>query len=246
MPHGEKPHSENMAMSPLRRHLSRTPASRRRGRRLPPLAVAAAAVLLAASLLAAILPAAPVNAAGGDEDWPCIQRLVPRISAAQVWGGPEPQPDMWAGNLDIARLASKIAVRRTPDKEAEKLVERFADKLAEDKDTAAANRALTGLFGRSLEIVNADRASLIAGIKRFARRQALLAERIRANRAKVRQGTDAETPLEDSVTLAEAIAWDQRVFDEREKSLTYLCEQPVLLEQRAFLLGRAIGYFLEE
>ncbi|AXS39752.1 hypothetical protein D1F64_06415 [Breoghania sp. L-A4] len=183
-------------------------------------------------------------AAGDDPDWPCIQRLVPRISPAQVWTGPEPKPEMWAGNLDISRLASKIAVRRTPISEAEKLVERFAEKQTEALGTQGANRALTGLFGRSLDIINANRASLIAGIKRFARRQAELAARIRDNRAKLQDGGDAE--ISDGVTLDDALTWDLRIFDEREKSLTYLCEQPVLLEKRAFALGRTIGYYLED
>lgn len=195
--------------------------------------------------VAYLLPAATPLAAGNDPDWPCIQRLVPRISAAQVWSGPLPEAEMWAGNIDISRLASKIAVRRTPINDAEKLVERFADKQLADMETADANRALTGLMGRSLEIINSNRASLIAGIKRFARRQAQLAERIRANRVKA-QGTGGEAEIEAGVTLNDALVWDLRIFDEREKSLTYLCEQPVLLEQRAFALGRSIGYFLEE
>lgn len=204
--------------------------------------------LLGLSALALLIPAA-AYAAGNDAYWPCIQRLVPRITVAQVWAGPEPDADMWAGNLDISRLASKIAVRRTPIIEAEKLIERFADKQLADKSAAEANRALTGLFGRSLQIINDNRASLIAGIKRFAKRQAQLAERIRENRAAAQNGpggTGGKTEIEAGVTLNDALVWDLRIFDEREKSLVYLCEQPVLLEQRAFALGRAIGYFLEE
>lgn len=187
----------------------------------------------------------PARAAGSDPEWPCIQQLVPRISAAQVWGGPPAEPETWAGNLDISRLASKIAIRRTPMKEAEKLVKAFADSQAESGDIPAMNRALTGLFGRSLQIINANRASLIAGIKRFARKQAQLAERIRQNRSiAAEKGPEAE--LADGVSVADSLVWDIRIFDDREKSLTYLCEQPVLLEQRAFALGRTIGFFLEE
>lgn len=211
--------------------------------------VRSAVITAGTPLLVLLINPVAVHAAGNDPDWPCIQRLVPRISAAQVWGGTAPEPDMWAGNIDISRLASKIAVRRTPIKEAEKLVERFADKQLADMTTADANRALTGLMGRSLQIVNGNRASLIAGIKRFAKRQSQLAERIRANRVKAQGGAGGNggaTEIEPGVTLNDALIWDLRIFDEREKSLIYLCEQPVLLEQRAFALGRSIGYFLEE
>ena len=39
--------------------------------------------------------------------------------------------------------------------------------------------------------------------------------------------------------------WDIRVFEDRRSSLGYLCEQPVLLEQRAFALARTIAGHLE-
>jgi hypothetical protein len=40
-------------------------------------------------------------------------------------------------------------------------------------------------------------------------------------------------------------SWDMRLYEDRRDSLTYLCEQPVLLEQRAFALARAIAGHLE-
>ena len=48
------------------------------------------------------------------------------------------------------------------------------------------------------------------------------------------------------ILLGRAREADLRIFDEREKSMTYLCEQPVLLEQRAFALGRTIYFFVED
>lgn len=188
--------------------------------------------------LLTLLPAGVRAAASDDPDWPCIQRLVPRISAAQVWGGPEPEPALWQGDIEVSRLASKLAARRTPLNETEKLVEDFAE--AQPKQ--ALNEKLTALFGRTLQVINQDRASIIAGIKRFAKRQRQLAERIRETRAKLRDGNGTASDDE----LRELLTWDLRIFDEREKSMTYLCEQPVLLEQRAFALGRTIYFFVED
>src|SRR5438094_275473 len=50
-------------------------------------------------------------------------------------------------------------------------------------------------------------------------------------------------PKADQAKLAdagEALNWDLRVFDERQKSLRFVCEVPVLIEQRLFLLARTI------
>ena len=185
------------------------------------------------------LPTGARAAASSDPDWPCIQRLVPRISAAQVWAGPEPSPADWRGDIEVSRLASKLAARATPLEETEKLVEAFAE--AQPKQ--AVNGKLTALFGRTLEIINQDRASIIAGIKRFAQRQRALSERIREARATLTQSANTAGGNTD---LTEQLNWDIRIFDEREKSMTYLCEQPVLLEQRAFALGRTIYFFVED
>src|SRR5512138_2870995 len=175
--------------------------------------------------LLAITPAPGRAATSDDPDWPCIQRLVPRITAAQVWGGPE--PGAWQGDLDVDRLAAKLAARKTPIADTEKLVETFV----EAQPDAEVNDRLTAVMGRTLDIINRDRASIIAGIKRFSQRQRALAERIRTTRATIKETAGSAALSND---MAEQLSWDLRIFDEREKSMTYLCEQPVLLEQRAF------------
>lgn len=195
-------------------------------------------VTLLCLALLTLLPAAARAATSDDPDWPCIQRLVPRISATQVWAGPEPEPALWQGDIEVSRLAARLAARRTPLNETEKLVEDFAEAQAKD----AVNAKLTALFGRTLQVINQDRASIIAGIKRFAKRQRQLAERIRETRGKMKDGS-GEASDDD---LRELLTWDLRIFDEREKSMIYLCEQPVLLEQRAFALGRTIYFFVED
>jgi hypothetical protein len=190
-------------------------------------------------VVALMLPPATARAAAADPDWPCIQRLVPRISAAQVWAGPEPDPDSWQGDVEVNRLGSRLAARRLPLEEADKLVEAFAAA----QPGAALNDRLTALFGRTLQVINQDRASIIGGIKRFAQHQRQLAERIRQTSAQLK---DSDTTAAPGTDLTEMLTWDLRIFEEREKSMTYLCEQPVLLEQRAFALGRTIYFFVED
>ena len=182
--------------------------------------------------------ARPLAAAGEDPDWPCVQRLVPEIAPGMLWAGPpldavdrEPVPG-------IEALASDLAARRVPLKEAEAQVEEFASSLAAPKD-----EQLTRLFARTLEIINGDRSSIIQGIKKFARGQRTLADRINARNEQL-IGLAADQVLERDALRAER-DWDLRVYEDRRSSLGYLCEQPVLLEQRAFALARAIQGHLE-
>jgi hypothetical protein len=139
----------------------------------------------------------------------------------------------------VNRLGSRLAARRLPLEEADKLVEAFAAA----QPGAALNDRLTALFGRTLQVINQDRASIIGGIKRFAQHQRQLAERIRQTSAQLK---DSDTTAAPGTDLTEMLTWDLRIFEEREKSMTYLCEQPVLLEQRAFALGRTIYFFVED
>ncbi len=192
-------------------------------------------VAFPAAHLSSMVPARA--AGGGSDDWPCIQRLVPQISAAQVWSGPIPEPAMWDGDGEVARLGALIAARRTSMEEAKASIDQFAEGLGEARE-----RRLTALFGRTLQVINRDRASLIAGIKRFSRKQAALTARVRETRAALQADGLSEEKRKD---LTETLTWDQRIFEDREKSQIYLCEQPVLLEQRAFALGRAIGALLK-
>jgi hypothetical protein len=110
----------------------------------------------------------------------------------------------------------------------------------------ASAEALTMLFAGALETINRDRASLISGIKRFARQQRSLSESIAATNAALRElrqdGTGEQASRLDE--LEQRRTWEMRIFDEREDSLTYLCEQPVLLERRAFALARHIAGLL--
>jgi hypothetical protein len=51
--------------------------------------------------------------------------------------------------------------------------------------------------------------------------------------------------VQERETLIAERDWDVRIYDDRHSSLSYLCEQPVLLEQRAFALARTIVDQLE-
>ena len=198
--------------------------------------------------LAAAVASSPAGGAGdpANPDWPCIQRKVPEISAGMVWAGPEvPETGTgWKESPQLAELAAKISVRRLPTEEAQKEIDRFAAELGQDKD-----KQLTLLFAGVLQIINAERSEIVAGIERYARRQGALASRIGDATAELnalRKKQDRSEADDAKITaLEEQLLWDTRVFDERQQSLSYVCESPVLLEQRLFALSRHIMSYLD-
>jgi hypothetical protein len=179
-----------------------------------------------------------------DPDWPCIQRKVPEISAGMVWAGPpaEGLEQQWRAEAEVAALAQRIAARSTSVEDGKKAIEAFAARLAAGKD-----HKLTLLFAATLDAVNAERDSIIKGIQRYARRQAKLAERIQHLIEELNQLHDdgTEDQKDRRRELEERHLWDTRIYEERERSLGYICEQPVLLEQRIFTLAREIMLYLD-
>lgn len=203
---------------------------------------------LIATLLAGLVAAVPpaLGASGTDKSWPCVQRKVPVISAGMMWSGaPIDETDRsWQTSRTIAPLVNEATSRRVALDDAKAAISAFATALAGDK-----NRQLTVLFTGLLQRINAERRDIIAGIERYARRQAALADKVKTqsrqlNALRAEQGasTDRQKRID---ALEKQLAWDTRIFDEREQSLAYVCEVPVLLEQRLFALARKIMEFLE-
>jgi hypothetical protein len=194
---------------------------------------------LAGAALAALGPAVSVRAQPKpDPDWPCVQRKVPVLAAGTIWSGPDPEAaGRWSADAEAAALAQKLASRRTPVEEMDGLVDAFAK--AAEPDRA---QRLTRVFAGALEIINTERQRVLAGIERYARGQRGLAERIREEADKitaVKDSPEATTPKEMQ-DLETQFAWDKRIFEDRTQSLQYVCEVPVLLEQRLFEIARRL------
>ncbi len=199
---------------------------------------------LAAMALAAVVAASfiadpgPVAAATGG-DWPCIQRKVARLSIGQMWSGPLVEGGDWSNDAAIRELAPKLASRRLPVEEAGPLIDAFASTAGADKA-----QRLAMLFAATFEIIDRDRASVVAGIERYSKRQQALAARIGDEHLKIgelKRASDGSNPALDRIEDAEvALNWDMRIYEERERSLTYVCEVPVLYEQRAFAIAKLI------
>ena len=190
----------------------------------------------------ALMLAGPAWAATGtDPEWPCIQRKQPHLSLGQIWTGPVPDDRITelARDPRIDALAARLEQRRLPLEEAEAEIAEFA-KGADDAQLTA---LMVAIFGK----IEPDRTALIDGIAQYGRSQVALSRRIEDRRAAMAELEAAPDPDFDAIDAAEeALDWDQRIFTERQQSLTYVCETPVILEQRAFALGRAIAGHLRD
>lgn len=178
------------------------------------------------------------GAAAQESDWPCVQRLVPRLEGGQMWSGPP--LDSVAGrqpSRETAALAAALADPNLAPEETAAKVRAFAEGLPE----AERAQALTLLFAAALDQLNAKRGDVIEKIRRYARGQQRLADRI-ADETRDLEELRAQ-PKAEATRVAELQAardWDLRVHIDRQRYLTLVCEQPVRLEQRAFALARAI------
>jgi hypothetical protein len=180
--------------------------------------------------------------AAHDPDWPCIQRKVPALSVAGVWAGPpvDEKLDLWQQDSEIRALVAELASRRVPIEDAMRRVKEFAAGLA------AAERAdkLALLFAGLFQTLDRERGEIIVGIERYARKQVALAEAVRQAQAEI--GALASQDPQRANALNEQLLVQIRIFDERRQSLAFVCETPLILEQRLFELSRAIQAELPE
>ncbi len=178
--------------------------------------------------------------AARQEGWPCIQRKVPKLTAGAFWSGPafdENAP--WRDDADVAALVAELVSRRTPLEKADKLIADFAAKQGAEKQAKLA-LLFTGVFNE----INTLRSDIIRGIERFMKNQQAKSDQLQKARAEL-DALDAkpdktEADLKRLAELQTTVQWLIRIYDDREGTLTYVCETPVLLEQRLFALSRAI------
>ncbi|MGH6823840.1 MAG: hypothetical protein ACREC4_10205 [Methylocella sp.] len=212
-------------------------ATRRRRRRDAVTRLIALTAMLEATLVAAAAPKPDPP----EQNWPCRQILVGRLSVAAVWSGPSIEGLAWRDDRAVADIVARLAARRTPLDDAKRAIEDFAKAQGADKTTK-----LVAVFAGLFETLNDERTQVIDGLLRFGARQKELAAKIRAENALSQEAPGKAPPRASGQdAVAGDLEWDLRVFDERRQSLTYVCETPALIEQRLFALARVIRRSLE-
>ena len=200
------------------------------------------ALLSIVGAIAAVLPPAS-GAEPRDPDWPCAQPKVPQMSVASMWDGPSIADvgNSWQDDPKIQDLVARLSARRTPLDAAEKAIADFITGTAAEKQDKG-KKVFAGVF----DTLSQQRSEVMNGIDRIARKEKDLADKIRSDVTALRELQDKPEQDQSKIgTLAAQVEWSTRIFDDRRKSIRYVCEVPTIIEQRVFALGRAIRQTLD-
>lgn len=171
-----------------------------------------------------------------DPTWPCIQRKVERLSLGLMW--PEPKENIILSDPQkaaVKELASALSLQRVDMENASQMVSDFVQAHGTERDLMQA------VFSEVFDTISKRRTRIIKGIGNVSTGQIALAERIDATRSEMDRLMDADEPDYDKVdALEEQLDWDDRIYRERQQSVSYLCESPVLLEKRLFALANLL------
>jgi hypothetical protein len=190
---------------------------------------------------AMLSPARPT--AARDADWPCVQPKVPQMSVAAMWDGPsiEDVGNAWQNDPKIKELVIRLAARRTPLDATEKAISGFITGSAAEKEEKA-KKLFAGLF----DSLSEQRSEIMSGIERVAGKQKELADKIRSDVAELHELEDKPQRDQSKINmLASQVEWSTRIFEDRRKTIRYVCEAPTVIEQRVFALGRTIRKALD-
>jgi hypothetical protein len=193
--------------------------------------------------IGAVLPLSAHAAGPPDPNWPCVQPKVPQMSAAAMWDGPSIADvgNAWQDDPKIADLVVRLAARRTPLDAAQKAIAGFVTgSPAERQDKA--KKLFAGLF----DTLNQQRSEVMSGIERVDRKQKDLADKIRSDVTLLHELEDKPEQDQSRInSLASEVEWSTRIFEDRRKTIRYVCEVPTVIEQRVFALARAIRQTLD-
>ena len=181
--------------------------------------------------------AAPVVAADfADPTWPCIQRKVESLSAGLMWSmptDPAAVPDDPELRAEMRELAGALALRRVAVEDLQPQVAAFAQRHDGDPDILGA------VFLSVFDSLNTRRTRIINGIGDFSLGQIDLAEKIKVARDEMDVEMAKSEPDFDRVDmLEEQLDWDQLIYSDRQTSIQYLCETPVIIEKRLFAIAQ--------
>jgi hypothetical protein len=187
--------------------------------------------VLAVALVAAAAPRSE------DPDWPCPQRLVPRLTAGAYWGGPLDEPGDWQADPEVAALVRRIVPRRVSTQAGLAEIEAFAKTATLDRP-----RRLALVFRGLLEETNRERTELIGQLTQMGRRQRELAELVGRLADELRSVPPDTTgqAAEKRVDLQQRHDFTARNFAEIQRTIGYACEAPVALDARLGAWARAL------
>ncbi|ASJ70227.1 hypothetical protein [Granulosicoccus antarcticus] len=184
----------------------------------------------------------------GDVEWPCIQRLVPEISAAVMWPLPieESMHGLWKSDTVIRPLAERLGDMPAYTEAEEETVRAFAQGVPDPQKEERLSLLAAGI----LDVTNGLRQQYIRGIKRYTRQQIAIAGQIGetlngiSSLEESSEGEPESAPDAQREELLATLKWHERVYDQREHAIRSLCDQPVELEETLSDVLRDLAQYL--
>jgi hypothetical protein len=180
----------------------------------------------------------PVRADPRFPDWPCVQPKVLELSAATMWNGPsiDDVGGSWRDDDKVKDLVAQISARRTPLDAAQKAIAEFIVGTPAEKQQKA-KLVFAGVF----DTLSSERNQVMDGLERTSHNELDLAGKIKSDVADLRGLEDKPDADQSKVKdLANEVEWSTRIFEDRRKTIRYVCEVPSTIEQRLFALARMI------
>lgn len=169
-----------------------------------------------------------------DPDWPCVQRLVPTVTASTLWGGHD-APDDWRADPRLATLVPQLAQRTLPAADAAKTLDAFTATVPEAERPALLPRLFQGLVDET----NTQRTDVIDRLHGITRHQRQLTETVSHVTAELRAlPKDAPVMERDAVVSRRALMI--REYEEIERTIRYACEAPVQMESKLGVLAQSL------
>jgi len=195
-----------------------------------------ALLLGAAAVLSSIAHAQPT-----DPEWPCVQVFVPEVITAIYW--PEVIPDehlgLWKESPELEALVNELGnIDRFTDEERQR-IQAFAEAVPETDKLAVLNSVANGVVATT----NQRRMRFLQGIKKYTRQQIAIAAQIESTLNELAALNDADDNERKS-EIEETLAWHERVYDQRERSIISLCDRPVELEEKLSSVMRELSQYL--
>jgi hypothetical protein len=191
------------------------------------------AAIVAVALFEAIPASAAPPPRGEDPDWPCQQRLVPRLAAASYWSGPVDAEGDWRSDPEVAELVRGLTPRQVTIEEGLAAIAAFAQTASDDR-----RHRLALVFRGLLEETDRERADLIARLRQMGHRQRELADLV------ARLGDELKSAPREAadqrLDLQQRHDFTTRNFEEIQRTIRYACETPVALDARLGAWARAL------
>jgi hypothetical protein len=166
-------------------------------------------------------------------DWPCVQRLVPKLEPGSYWAGPPvPASTGWRDDQATYAIVTDVTDRDITDAEAQAKLKAYVETLPADQRTQKA----PALFGAIVDQTNDERGMLIDRIEQLARRQRALSDTISDLSARI-----DKTPPDKQADLTGERDLTIRAFQEVQRTMRYACEAPGNMERRLGLLARTLA-----